>query len=99
MNRNCMTTTDNENEICATIDARADAIRNKNVPGIIHHFTEDSVGFSLAPPVQAKAALTEDLEDWFATFRGPIGLEMRDLRARKTEEKRAFRSPMAYLML
>lgn len=75
-----MTTTDNEDKIRAAIDARADAIRNKNVPGVIPRFTEDSVGFSLAPPLQAKTPLKEDLENWFATFRGPIGLEMRDLK-------------------
>ena len=73
-------TTDNEDKICAAIETRADAIRDKDVPGVILHFTEGSVGFSLAPPLQAKALLMEDLENLFATSHGPIGLEMHDLK-------------------
>ena len=79
-------TTDNEDKIRAAIEARADAIRNKDVPGVTPHFTEDSVGFSLAPPLQTKAPLKADLKDWFATFRGPIGLEMRDLKITAGED-------------
>lgn len=72
--------TDNNLQIRAAIDARADAIRGKNVEAILPLFADDSVGFALAPPLQTTAPLKDDLEGWFATFCGPIGLEVRDLK-------------------
>ena len=69
-----------EAQIRGTIDARANAIRNKNVQGVLNQFAEKSVRFFLATPLQATSPLKEDLEGWFATWRGPIGYEIRDLK-------------------
>ena len=69
-----------EAQIRAALDARADAIRNKNVQGVLNQFAEESVRFFLATPLQATVPLKDDLEDWFATWRGPIGYEIRDLK-------------------
>jgi PhnB protein len=45
------------------------------------HYTTDVVTFDLAPPLQyvGAEALRKNLQAWFATFRGPVGYEMRDL--------------------
>jgi ketosteroid isomerase-like protein len=73
-----MPNSDNEERIRATIDARANAIRGKNVRGVRACFTEDSVGFYLAPPLR-ESPHKDDLAGWFATWHGSIGYEMRDL--------------------
>ncbi|NJK52762.1 MAG: DUF4440 domain-containing protein, partial [Leptolyngbyaceae cyanobacterium SU_3_3] len=65
----------NEDQIRGTIDARAIAIRNKNVQGVLPNFTEDSVGFFFEPPLQ-QSPLKEDLAGWFATWSSPIGYEI-----------------------
>ncbi|NJM65580.1 MAG: SnoaL-like domain-containing protein [Acaryochloris sp. RU_4_1] len=69
----------NEDQIRGTIDARAIAIRNKNVQGVLPNFTEDSVGFFFEPPLQ-QSPLKEDLAGWFATWSSPIGYEIGDLK-------------------
>ena len=75
-----MESADYEDQIRAVIDARAEAIRNKDVAGALRHVAKPSVGFFLAPPLQAKGPLKEELEGWFGTFRGPIGYELRDVK-------------------
>ena len=68
-----------KDEIRAVIEAWASAIRRKDVDGVLANFAEDSVRFYLAPPLQADQPLRQNLEDWFATFDGKIGYEIRDL--------------------
>jgi uncharacterized protein (TIGR02246 family) len=70
-----------EAQIYALIDAWAQAIRAKDVNGVISHYVADIVTFDLAPPLQyvGAEALRKNLQEWFATFRGPVGYEMRDL--------------------
>ncbi len=68
----------NEAQIRGTIDARANAIRNKNVQGVLANFTRDSVGYFLETPLQ-QSPLQEDLAGWFATWSGPIGYEIGNL--------------------
>jgi PhnB protein len=41
---------------------------------------QDSVRFYLAPPLQATTPLRQNLEEWFATWQGEIGYEIRDLK-------------------
>ena len=67
-----------EAQIRGTIHARANAIRNKYVQGVLPNFTKDSVGYFLETPLQ-QSPLKEDLAGWFATWRGPIGYEIGDL--------------------
>jgi ketosteroid isomerase-like protein len=69
----------NEAQIRGTIDARANAIRTKNVEGVLANFSKDSVGYFIAPPLQ-QSPLKEDLAGWFATWRGQIGYEIGDLK-------------------
>jgi ketosteroid isomerase-like protein len=49
---------------------------------VVQVHTADTVIFDLAPPLRLKGSDALDpkaLEDWFATWTGPIGLEHRDL--------------------
>jgi ketosteroid isomerase-like protein len=60
------------------IDRRADALRAKDVDGVISCRTADYVQYSLAPPL-SQIDDPENISAWFATWRGPIGSEVRDL--------------------
>jgi ketosteroid isomerase-like protein len=68
-----------EARIRAATESRANAIRSKDVQGVLPNFTEDSVGFFFEPPLQ-QSPLKEDLAGWFATWRGPIGYEISNLK-------------------
>lgn len=68
-----------ESQITAVVEAWADAIRNKDVEAVVKSFTEEPVGFYLAPPLQSDEPLRENLSSWFATFEGPLGYEIRNL--------------------
>ncbi len=61
------------------IEAWAEAIRGKNVEGVLRHFADESVRYYLAPPLKTTLPIRENLEGWFGTFDGPIGYEIRDL--------------------
>lgn len=64
------------------IDDMAKAVHAKDVDGALAHYTADLVKYDLAPPLQYVGAAALDkaeLAAWFATFRGPVGYEIRDL--------------------
>src|SRR5262249_6676010 len=69
-----------ESQIRAVIDDWAGALRAKNADGMIRHHAPDYIQFSLAPPLISPAANAEGLEAWFATWQGPLGYEVRELR-------------------
>jgi ketosteroid isomerase-like protein len=72
--------TRDETRIRERIDAWATALRAKDVAGVMAHYTRDVSSFDLAPPLQHRwEALKRGLEEWFPTFEGPIGYEIRDL--------------------
>jgi PhnB protein len=61
------------------IDDWAEAMRAKDADGVMGHYAADSVTFDLAPPLVSTAADVKGLQAWFATWRGPLGFEIRDL--------------------
>lgn len=65
-----------EEQVRAVMDDRAEGLRTKNAGGVIRHHAGDFVLFSLAPPLVSQTD-PRDLEAWFATWRGPIGYEIR----------------------
>ncbi len=71
---------DNEALIRALLDEWTDAIANKDARRVVSHFAPDAVLFTLPPPLKAAPQGSKDLEAWFATWKGPIGGEMRDLK-------------------
>ena len=70
-----------EAQIRDLIDRWVTALRAKNADELLSCYAADVVSFDLAPPLQyvGTAALRKSLAEWFSTFRGPIGYEMRDL--------------------
>jgi PhnB protein len=68
-----------EVEIADVVEAWAEGIRKKDVDAVAKCVVEEPVEFALAPPLQADKPLREDLAEWFATFDGSIGYEIRDL--------------------
>ena len=70
-----------EAKIRAAIENCADAVRAKDVDQYVSHYAEDILLFDLAPPLQYAGldALRKGIEEWFPTFEGAIGLEVRDL--------------------
>jgi uncharacterized protein (TIGR02246 family) len=71
----------NELQIRKLIDDWAKALHAKDVDKIMSVYASDVVAFDLAPPLKYAGADAhrESFEQWFATFRGPIASEMRDL--------------------
>jgi len=67
-----------EAQIRAMLDARASAMRNKDLQGVLSAFTDDAVGFFLETPLE-QSPLQQDLAEWFASWVGPVGYETRDL--------------------
>ena len=70
-----------EAKIRTLIDNWANAMRAKDADGVVSQYAPDNVKFILAPPLQ----YTRDnpfgkkgLEQWFSSFQGPIGYEIRD---------------------
>lgn len=76
---NQISTKPGETQIRLLIDSWAQAIRGKDAAGVVAHEAQDFVQFDLAPPLQSFGPNPKGLQDWFATWRGPIGFEIRDL--------------------
>ncbi len=70
-----------EAQIRTVVEEWAKAIRAKDINRVMSHYTADIVSFDLAPPLQyvGADALRKGLAEWFPTFRGPVGYEIRDL--------------------
>lgn len=66
-------------EIRAVIEDWADALRVKDAKRVIAHGTPDCVLFSLAPPLKTTDAGEGGLEQWFSSWRGPLGYRFEDL--------------------
>ena len=70
-----------EAQIRRILDARIQAIRNKDVDAAISLFSPDILSFDVVNPLQSTGseAARKRAEDWFSSLRGSIGYEMRDL--------------------
>jgi ketosteroid isomerase-like protein len=70
-----------ETEIRALIDARVRAVQAKDVMAALSSVDADVVLFDVVTPLHARGVRAERarLEEWVASFDGPIGYEMRDL--------------------
>ncbi len=71
----------NEAQIRRLVDSRLKAIHAKDADAAMSSCSPDIVLFDLAPPLQHRGAEVnrKGLEEWFRTFRGPVGYELRDL--------------------
>lgn len=70
-----------EAEIRELVENWLKAVRAKDVNGVMSHYAADILLFDLAPPLQYRGAdaYRKNWEEWFLTFRGSIGYEIRDL--------------------
>jgi ketosteroid isomerase-like protein len=75
-----------EAQIRSTIDSWAQAIRAKDAAGVSGQQTPDFVQFDFAPPLQTIGPNPQGLQDWFATWRGPVGYELTELRVTAGED-------------
>lgn len=66
--------------IRAVIEDWTEALRRKDAGRVIGHHGTGFVMYSLAPPLVSKADGGEGLDVWFATWRGGLEIEHRDLR-------------------
>jgi ketosteroid isomerase-like protein len=67
-----------EEAIIAMLMMRAKALGEKNAAEVLSYEAEDSVEFSLAPPLVSTGKDEAGLQAWFDTWEGPIGGEVRD---------------------
>jgi ketosteroid isomerase-like protein len=73
-------------QIRALVDGWAEALRARNVEGVMAHHAPDSLTFDLAPPLISTGADAKGLQAWFATWQGPLGYEIRDLNVTAGDE-------------
>ena len=64
------------------------AIRAKDVKSVMAQYAPDVLSFDLIQPLQQRGAdaIRKRVEDWFSTYEGPIGYEMRDLAVSADED-------------
>jgi uncharacterized protein (TIGR02246 family) len=70
-----------EAEIRALIEEQAKAIRAKDVGGSVSSYAADVLFFDVVNPLRSTGsdAVRKRLAEWFSSFRGPIGYDVRDL--------------------
>lgn len=70
------------------IDGFQQAIRAKDLGGVLAVYAPDIVSFDLVPPMQhvGIAAYRRPWEETFASFEGPIGYQVSDLHVTATDE-------------
>jgi ketosteroid isomerase-like protein len=70
-----------EAQIRTLIEDRAKAVRAKDINGALANIALDVVSFDVVNPLQSigSAAARKRAEEWFSSFQGPIGYEIRDL--------------------
>ena len=73
--------TTDEAQIRALIDERVKAVRAKDVDAAMANVATDSLSFDVVGPLQqsGSAASRKRAQEWFASFEGAIGLEVREL--------------------
>ena len=69
-----------DTEIRARLASWIEALRAKDVERVMAHYAPEMLAFDLAPPLQHRRdAVRRGLEEWFPTFVGPIGYEVREI--------------------
>src|SRR6185436_9508564 len=73
---------DTQFEIRSLLGNQNEAIRNKDIDRLMSLFAPDIVYFDVVPPLQfvGAAALRGRFLEWFAGFKSPMTMDMRDLR-------------------
>ena len=67
-------------ELRRHIEALGQAIRAKNVPAVMQHYSPEIVTFDVKPPLQVQGdEYRKNFERWFGAMEGPIDYESKDL--------------------
>lgn len=71
----------NEARIREMMDIWVKAVRAKDVSGVMSCYAPDILLFDLAPPLSYRGAdaYRKNWQEWFTSWQGPIGYEIRDL--------------------
>jgi ketosteroid isomerase-like protein len=79
----------NEAQIRQLIDDWANAVRGKDLKALESYYVPEFLEFDLAPPLQYPGidAYGKNCEEWFSSFEGSIGYEIRDLSITSVDEK------------
>jgi uncharacterized protein (TIGR02246 family) len=72
---------DDKDQIRGLIESWISSVRAKDVEGSIAPYASDVVAYDLVNPLQYKGTeeIKKRLTEWFSSFDGPIGIELRDL--------------------
>jgi len=72
---------DDEAGIRKLIENKLAAVRAKDVDGAMSNYAPDVLSFDVINPLRylGADAIRKRLEEWFSSFQGSIGLEIRDL--------------------
>lgn len=75
-------------EIKKLVGAWADAVRVKDVRGAMRHYAPDVLTFDVVGQLRQTGidGATRRITEWFASFDGPIGYEVRDFSATAGED-------------
>jgi uncharacterized protein (TIGR02246 family) len=75
------TKANNKSQIRKLIDDQAKAVRAKDIDGSISNYAPDIVSFDVVDTLQRIGldACRKRAEDWFSSFQGSIGYDLRDL--------------------
>jgi ketosteroid isomerase-like protein len=70
-----------ETTIRALIEEWTEAVRAKDIGKLMAYYAPDVVVFDILPPLQfvGAAHYRQNWAEWFVSWQGPIGYEMRDL--------------------
>src|SRR6476619_1590174 len=79
---------DNEADVRRWVEGWAAAVRAKDAAGCTADYAPDVLVFDVVDPLRyvGVAALRRRLEQWFGSFRGPIGFEVHDLTVTATDQ-------------
>lgn len=74
--------TGDEGQLQAIIEDYAEGLRNKDADRCVSNYADDVTLFDLAPPLEhrGKETARTNLDQWFGTFAGPIGVEIKELK-------------------
>ena len=63
------------------LDRWVEAVRAKDIDGVMSNYESSAVLFDLIPPLQYRGAnaCRKNWEDWFPSFQGPVGYEISEL--------------------
>lgn len=76
-----MNPSSNEAPVRAVLEEKIKAIHDKNPDAVLALYTDNPVTFDFKDPLQnkGKEAIKARLEEWFASYKGPVNQEMKEL--------------------